>query len=151
MTDPPESGRAIRTGIFDRSPRRTHRAVQVGNNSTFKQVPDAMPIEQRTRSQDAVIGTRGLSAHVATRSYSAKLSNERTKGRYGSFGRASIDGLSPSRWGCAHSDRMIGPPRSFKVALICADTEAKGQASTEPAILRAAHLVGFEHGGASTR
>jgi hypothetical protein len=46
---------------------------------------------------------------------------------------------------------MIGPPRSFKVALICADTEAKGQASTEPAILRAAHLVGFEHGGASTR
>ena len=26
---------------------------------------------------------------------------------------------------------MIGPPRSFEVALVCADSEAKGQASTE--------------------
>jgi len=25
---------------------------------------------------------------------------------------------------------MIGPPRSFKVALVCADSEAKGQKST---------------------
>ena len=31
----------------------------------------------------------------------------------------------------AKTDRMIGPPRSFKVALVCEDSEAKGQASAE--------------------
>ena len=29
------------------------------------------------------------------------------------------------------NDRMIGPPRSFKGTLVCADSEAKGQASME--------------------
>ena len=74
---------------------------------------------------------RSAIRHTSTVRCQPPVRQPPTNATFRHYGLASISG-GPNRVIPARTnDRMIGPPRSFKVALDCGESEAKGQASTE--------------------